>query len=118
MKYDGDNLIAIKHLSKARTAWIRRGVEGADDSFIKSLNDDEKMSCLLHTGLSTLGGIEALTLEYNLQVVEHCEGCMYHAYPYKAQIPVLIDGKYQSCVFTSKKDVDDVRATARRSKRS
>ena len=42
MKYDGDNLIAIKHLSKARTAWIRRGVEGADDTFIKSLNDDEK----------------------------------------------------------------------------
>jgi len=42
MKYDGDNLVTIKNLSKARTAWIRRGVEGADDNFIKSLNDDDK----------------------------------------------------------------------------
>jgi|TARA_R100000479_G_C6270514_1_gene159326 hypothetical protein len=42
MKYDGDNLVAIKNLSKARTAWIRRGADGADDNFIKSLNDDEK----------------------------------------------------------------------------
>ena len=42
MKYDGDNLVAIKYLSKARTAWIRRGVDGADDNFIKSLTDDEK----------------------------------------------------------------------------
>ena len=37
MKYDGDNLVAIKNLSKARTAWIRKGIEGADDKFIKSL---------------------------------------------------------------------------------
>jgi len=42
MKYDGDNLIAIKHLAKARTAWIRKGVDNADDKFIKSLTDDEK----------------------------------------------------------------------------
>lgn len=42
MKYDGDNLVAIKYLSKARTAWIRKGVEGADDNFIKTLSDDEK----------------------------------------------------------------------------
>ena len=42
MKYDGDNLVAIKNLSKARTAWIRKGVDGADDKFIKSLSDDEK----------------------------------------------------------------------------
>ena len=42
MKYDGDNLVAIKNLSKARTAWIRKGTDGADDNFIKSLNDDEK----------------------------------------------------------------------------
>jgi hypothetical protein len=32
----------IKYLSKARTAWIRKGVEGADDNFIKTLSDDEK----------------------------------------------------------------------------
>lgn len=42
MKYDGDTLVAIKNLSKARTAWIRKGVDGVNDSFIKSLNDDEK----------------------------------------------------------------------------
>jgi hypothetical protein len=42
MKYDGDTLVAIKNLSKARTAWIRKGIEGADDKFIKSLTDDEK----------------------------------------------------------------------------
>ena len=42
MKYDGDNLVSIKYLSKARTAWIRKGIEGADDKFIKSLTDDEK----------------------------------------------------------------------------
>ena len=34
--------MAIKNLSKARTAWIRKGIEGADDKFIKSLTDDEK----------------------------------------------------------------------------
>ncbi len=42
MKYDGDTLIAIKNLAKARTAWIRKGVDGVDDKFIKSLSDDEK----------------------------------------------------------------------------
>ena len=42
MKYDGDTLIAIKNLAKARTAWIRKGVDGADDKFIKALTDDEK----------------------------------------------------------------------------
>ncbi len=30
---------------------------------------------------------------------------MYHTYPYKAQIPILIDGKYQTRMFTSNKDV-------------
>ena len=30
---------------------------------------------------------------------------MYHTYPYKARIPVLIDGKYQTRTFTSKDDV-------------
>tara|TARA_R110002020_G_scaffold237025_1_gene449300 strand:+ start:1033 stop:1296 length:264 start_codon:yes stop_codon:yes gene_type:complete len=42
MKYDGDTLVAIKHLAKARTAWIRKGTDNADDKFIKSLTDDEK----------------------------------------------------------------------------
>ena len=42
MKYDNDQLVTIKNLAKARTAWIRRGADGADDKFIKALTDDEK----------------------------------------------------------------------------
>ena len=30
---------------------------------------------------------------------------MYHTYPYKAQIPVLVDGRYENQIFTSKDDV-------------
>ena len=30
---------------------------------------------------------------------------MYHTYPYKAQIPILIDGNYQTRMFTSNDDV-------------
>jgi len=33
---------------------------------------------------------------------------MYHTYPYKAQIPVLIEGKYKTRTFTSKDDVWEV----------
>ena len=42
MKYDNDKLVTIKNLAKARTAWIRKGVDGADAKFIKALTDDEK----------------------------------------------------------------------------
>jgi len=42
MRYEGDEVVAITNLSKARTAWIRRGVDGCDDKFIKSLSEDEK----------------------------------------------------------------------------
>ena len=42
MKYYNDQLVTIKNLAKARTAWIRKGVDGADDNFIKALTDDEK----------------------------------------------------------------------------
>ena len=42
MRYEGDQVVAITNLSKARTSWIRRGIEGADDKFIKSLSEDEK----------------------------------------------------------------------------
>ena len=42
MRYDGNEIVAITNLAKARTAWIRRGVEGADDKFIKSLTEDDK----------------------------------------------------------------------------
>ena len=33
---------------------------------------------------------------------------MYHTYPYKAQIPILIDGKYETRMFTSKSDVTEI----------
>ena len=36
MRYEGDEVVAITNLSKARTAWIRKGVDGCDDKFIKS----------------------------------------------------------------------------------
>ena len=42
MRYEGDEVDAITNLSKARTAWIRKGVDGCDDKFIKSLSEDEK----------------------------------------------------------------------------
>ena len=42
MRYEGNEVVAITNLAKARTAWIRRGVEGADDKFIKALTEDEK----------------------------------------------------------------------------
>ena len=33
---------------------------------------------------------------------------MYHEYPYKAQIPILIDGKYETRTFTSNDEVWDI----------
>tara|TARA_Y100000592_G_scaffold5068_1_gene7219 strand:- start:1750 stop:2133 length:384 start_codon:yes stop_codon:yes gene_type:complete len=33
---------------------------------------------------------------------------MYHTYPYKAQIPILIDGKYETRMFTSNEDVEEI----------
>ena len=33
---------------------------------------------------------------------------MYHEYPYKAQIPILIDGRYETRTFTSDDEVWDV----------
>ena len=42
MRYEGNEIVAITNLAKARTAWIRKGVEGADVKFIKGLSDDDK----------------------------------------------------------------------------
>ena len=42
MRYENDRVVAITNLSKARTAWIRKGVEGGDDKFIKGLSEEEK----------------------------------------------------------------------------
>jgi hypothetical protein len=33
---------------------------------------------------------------------------MYHEYPYKAQIPILIEGKYETRTFTSSDEVWDI----------
>ena len=33
---------------------------------------------------------------------------MYHTYPYKARIPILIDGKYETRMFTSNDDVEAI----------
>ena len=37
-----------------------------------------------------------------------CEGCDFHDFPYKAQIPVLIDGKRERRIFRCEEDVQDV----------
>ena len=42
MRYENYQVVAITNLSKARTAWIRKGVEGGDDKFIKGLSEEEK----------------------------------------------------------------------------
>ena len=33
--YEGDEVKTIKNLSKARTAWLRRGIDKCDDKLIK-----------------------------------------------------------------------------------
>ena len=42
MRYENDQVVSITNLSKARTSWIRKGVDGSDDKFIRSLSEDEK----------------------------------------------------------------------------
>ena len=42
MRYEGNKVVAITNLAKARTAWIRKGVEGSDDKFIRALTENEK----------------------------------------------------------------------------
>ena len=40
--YNGDEVKTIRNLSRARTAWLRRGVDGCDDKFIKQMSEEEK----------------------------------------------------------------------------
>ena len=40
---ESDGGISIYGLNKSNTAWIRKGVEGSDDKFIKSLKETEKI---------------------------------------------------------------------------
>jgi len=37
-----------------------------------------------------------------------CRGCSFHEFPYKTQIPVLINGKRESRTFTCKEDIHDI----------
>ena len=41
-------------------------------------------------------------------MAESCGGCQFHKYPYKAEIPVLIDGKREKRTFTCDEDVWEV----------
>ena len=40
--FDKEGNQIIKNMSAARTAWIRKGVKGANDKFIKTLSDIDK----------------------------------------------------------------------------
>jgi|TARA_A100001388_G_C28560050_1_gene399142 hypothetical protein len=40
--FDKEGNQIIKNMSAARTAWIRKGVKGANDKFIKTLSDTDK----------------------------------------------------------------------------
>ena len=42
MRYENNEVVSIMNLAKARTAWIRKGAEGVDDKFLKSLSETEK----------------------------------------------------------------------------
>ena len=41
-------------------------------------------------------------------MVEPCGGCIFHNFPYEAQMPVMIDGKYETRTFTCDEDVWEV----------
>ena len=41
-------------------------------------------------------------------MVEPCGGCRFHNFPYEAQMPVMIDGKYETRTFTCDEDVWEV----------
>ena len=51
-----------------------------------------------------LGGRQSLQVAFNV-LNEGCGGCQYEQYPYKAQIPVKVDGKYPVWEFKSDEDV-------------
>ena len=40
--------------------------------------------------------------------MEPCGGCNFHSFPYKAELPVKVDGEYPTKTFTCKEDVLDV----------
>ena len=53
---ESDGGLSIYGLNKSNTAWIRKGVEGSDDKFIKSLTEAEKIELVaLVKDFNTLG---------------------------------------------------------------
>ena len=50
------------------------------------------------------GGRQSLQVAFNV-LNDGCGGCQYESYPYKAQLPVLIDGKHETWEFKSDDDV-------------
>tara|TARA_Y100000361_G_scaffold122923_1_gene115392 strand:+ start:166 stop:645 length:480 start_codon:yes stop_codon:yes gene_type:complete len=54
--------------------------------------------------VSKSGGRQSLQIAFNV-FNGGCGGCQYESYPYKAQLPVKIDGKYETWEFKSDKDV-------------
>ena len=54
-----------------------------------------------------LGGRQSLQVAFNV-LNEGCGGCQYESYPYKARLPVLIDGNYETWEFKSDEDVLEV----------
>ena len=51
-----------------------------------------------------LGGRQSLQVAFSV-LNEGCGGCQYEQYPYKARIPVRVNGKYPTWEFKSDKDV-------------
>ena len=51
-----------------------------------------------------LGGRKSLQVAFNV-LNEGCGGCLYESYPYKAQLPVMVDGKRPIREFKSDEDV-------------
>ena len=41
-------------------------------------------------------------------MIEPCGGCKFHSFPYEAELPVMIDGKYETRTFNCDEDVWDV----------
>ena len=50
------------------------------------------------------GGRKSLQIAFNI-LNDGCGGCSYESYPYKAQLPVMIDGKRETWEFKSDDDV-------------
>ena len=50
------------------------------------------------------GGRQSLQIAFNV-LNDGCGGCSYESYPYKAQLPVKINGKYETWEFKSDDDV-------------